>query len=245
MSDKHTKHLNHGESLIISGDKATIQTNGKIERELDIAEQGAIAMKQGVHGIFIMTDTQAFFFPLPSQQTIVTGTSLFQAIDATRKACLDALNSHQGNGVAEVILISPPESHAINMHHIDPDHSTASYRLAISRNHPSDRVTQKVKQSLSTLGLEAQFKENFQSPVPPKPGTDPVLHIKKKATKDENDEEGGGAIGDGTTKPKHIWSIGYTTETPEDGPITEEVYEYTQTVKQESKKDNKPSSPNK
>ena len=86
-----------------------------------------------------------------------------------------------------------------------------------------DRIALKVKQSLNTVGLEPQWREQFQSIVPAEPGATPVLHLQQE--EDDTDSGEGGGTSGGEGKPKHTWSLLYTTETA-DGPITEEIHKY-------------------
>lgn len=245
MSDEskdNNQWLNINESLVIDGDnQAFIQKDGKKDRLLEPADQASFAMTHGVYGAFIMADSKAFFFPLPAYPmngAQASTPALFQVIDATRQACLEALKAHRHNGVVEIILVTPPSITAGEF--LDPisaDHSTATYRIAQMQSNPSDRMKQKVKQSLSTLGIETQWKETFTSQLQPQLGTDPVLHIKKH-NGDDGDDQGGSS--EGKQNAEHTWSLLYTTNTKDNGVITESVHTHkSQAKKHAPSKDQK------
>ena len=203
--------------------------------ELMSAKEAVIKMKSGIYGLFIMLQHQAFFFPVTAQLSRAHQSMLFQQIDATRKACLDALKSADGNiahSVAEVILVSPPEREGDEEFVDVPQKATASFQRDAMSQKTKERIALKVKQSLNTVGLEPQWREHFQSIVPPEPGTVPVLHL-QKGKKDDDDRDGGeSGSTDGATEPEHTWSLLYTTQTA-DGVITEEIHKYKHQPEQE------------
>ena len=222
------------EQKISLGESVHINTEGQpciyhqgVAGTIMSSKDALIKMTSGVYGLFIMLQHQAFFFPISAHMTKSHQSMLFQQIDATRKACLDALKAAQGNlsqCVAEVILVSPPAKEEDAIHPMPGDKITSSFQRAILSQDSSERIALKVKQSLTTVGLETQWREQFKSAVPPMAGTTPILHIQEEDD-DEGGEGGDESGGDSKGKPKHTWSLLYTTETL-DGPITEEIHKY-------------------
>ena len=183
------------EQKISLGESVHINTEGQpciyhqgVAGTIMSSKDALIKMTSGVYGLFIMLQHQAFFFPISAHMTKSHQSMLFQQIDATRKACLDALKAAQGNlsqCVAEVILVSPPAKEEDAIHPMPGDKITSSFQRAILSQDSSERIALKVKQSLTTVGLETQWREQFKSAVPPMAGTTPILHIQE-----EDDDEG-------------------------------------------------------
>lgn len=224
-----------GESVHIDTDGQPSVYHQGVAGKLMTAKEAAIKMKNGVYGLFIMLQHQAFFFPISAHMTKSHQSMLFQQIDATRKACLDALKAAQGNlsqCVAEVILVSPPKKEEDEIVPVSGDKVTSSFQRAVLSQDASERIALKVKQSLTTVGLETQWREHFRSEVPPLAGTTPILHVQQE---DEGDDGESGS-GDADGKPKHTWSLLYTTETS-DGPITEEIHKYKHIPEEDLDKD--------
>ena len=121
MTDEHNADNNDAEkkpavsiglndSLHINSEGVPSIYHQGVEGALMTANEARIKMKSGVYGLFIMLQHQAFFFPVSAQMTKAHQSMLFHQIDATRKACLDALKTADGNlsqAIAEVILVSP------------------------------------------------------------------------------------------------------------------------------------------
>lgn len=223
-AEEESATIRINESMHINTDGIPSIYHQGVAGSLMTAKEAKIKMKSGVYGLFIMLQHQAFFFPVSAQMTRAHQSMLFQQIDATRKACLDALKTADGNisqAIAEVILVSPPPEEDDDFVGLLPEKATASFKRDTLSKDAKDRIALKVKQSLNTVGLEPQWREQFQSIVPPEPGYVPTLHLQQD---DIDDDEDGGSSG-GTGKPKHTWTLLYTTETA-DGPITEEIHKY-------------------